>query len=87
MEEKANLKEYKLNDFYQAVVLKTTGYPLIRLEKGTGRYVFFVFADPANKAEETIKLYWDNQLLLLKHKQTRYRRQKKSILAFLFFFL
>ena len=62
MEEKANLKEYKLNDFYQAVVLKTTGYPLIRLEKGTGRYVFFVFADPANKAEETIKLYWDRQI-------------------------
>jgi len=54
--------EYKLNDFYQAVVLKTTGYPLVRLEKGTGRYVFFVFADPDNKAEETIKLFWDRKI-------------------------
>lgn len=57
--------EYKLNDFYQAVVLKTTGLPLVRLEKGTGKYVFFVFDDPNHKAEETIKQYWNRKIKVI----------------------
>jgi len=57
-----NLKEVKLNDFYQAVILKTIGFPLIRLEKTADRFVTFVFGDSKNQAEEVIKRYWDREL-------------------------
>ncbi len=57
-----NIREYKSNDFYQAVVLKTAGVPLIRLEKSSGRFFFFVFDDAENKADEIISLYWNNEL-------------------------
>lgn len=59
-----NLKEIKLNDFYQAVILKTAGYPLLRLEKRTGHLVTFVFLDKDLKAEVTIKQYWNRELQL-----------------------
>lgn len=57
-----NLTEYKCNDFYQAIVLKTVGIPLIRLEKSSGRFFMFVFDDPENKAQEIISKYWNNLL-------------------------
>lgn len=57
-----NTKEFKLNDFYQAVLLKTVGFPLVRLERGAGRFVTFVFQDPEYKAEETIGRYWDREI-------------------------
>ncbi|MCL5409651.1 MAG: DUF5659 domain-containing protein [Patescibacteria group bacterium] len=57
-----DLREYKSNDFYQAVVLKTAGVPLIRLEKSTGHFFIFVFDDPNNKAEEIISKFWTKEL-------------------------
>lgn len=57
-----NNKEYKINDFYQAVVLKTVGFPLLRLEKSTGRFYFFVFDNPLSKAEKVIEQYWKREI-------------------------
>lgn len=57
-----NSTEYKCNDFYQAVVLKTAGIPLIRLEKSSGQFFIFVFDDPGNMAQEIISKYWNNNL-------------------------
>ncbi len=56
------LREFKINDFYQAVLLKTLGFPLLRLEKGNGKFVFFVFDDPEYQAEETIERYWNREI-------------------------
>jgi len=56
--EKPNMekpKEYKCNDFYQAVILKTAGVPLIRLEKTTERFFNFVFDDPEVDARDLIE--------------------------------
>ena len=55
-------REFKINDFYQAVVLKTVGFPLLRLERGDGKFVVFVFDDPDSKAEETIEKYWKKEI-------------------------
>lgn len=55
-------QEFKINDFYQAVILKTVGFPLLRLEKGTGNFVTFVFDDSTSKAEETIGKYWNREI-------------------------
>jgi len=57
-----NTKDYKCNDFYQAVALKTAGIPLIRLEKSSGSFFIFVFDDSENKAQEFILLYWKKEL-------------------------
>lgn len=54
--------EYKSNDLYQAVVLKTAGIPLIRLEKSSGHFFIFVFDDANNKAEEILSKYWAKEL-------------------------
>jgi len=56
------LNEIKLQDFYQAVILKTVKFPLIRLEKSGDRFVTFVFSDPNYKAEKTLKKYWNKEL-------------------------
>lgn len=57
-----NTKEFKLNDFYQAVLLKTVGFPLVRLDRRNGKFVTFVFDDPECKAEEAIGRYWDREI-------------------------
>ena len=58
-------KEYRLNDFYQAVVLKTLGLPLLRLERANGRFVTFVFADPKGQADELLHQYWDRGIKVI----------------------
>ncbi len=55
-------REFRINDFYQAVLLKTLGFPLLRLEKGNGKFVSFVFDDPEYRAEETIERYWNREV-------------------------
>ena len=60
-----NTKEIKLNDFYQAVILKTLGFPLLRLERGQGKFVTFIFDDPDFKAEAIIQQYWDRQVTVV----------------------
>lgn len=57
--------EYKLKDFYQAVVLMTVGHPLLRLEHGNVDFVTFVFADPDQKAEETLARYWNREIQVI----------------------
>lgn len=59
-----NTKEFKLNDFYQAVILKTYGLHLLRLERAFGHTCTFVFADPEYKAEVVIERYWNKDLSL-----------------------
>ncbi len=54
--------EYKSNDLYQAVALKTAGMPLLRLEKSSGHFYIFVFDDPNNKAEEILSQFWAKTL-------------------------
>lgn len=63
--EETDLKEFKISDFYQAVILKTVGFPLLRLEKGAGRFIVFVFDDPDYKAEETIEKYWNREVRVI----------------------
>lgn len=60
-----NTKEFKCNDFYQSVVLKTVGFPLLRLEKTSGRFFTFIFADPSTKAEETLQKYWQREVTVV----------------------
>jgi len=55
-------KEFKTNDFYSAVILRTMGFPLIRLERSSGKFVVFVFADSKNQAEELITKYWNHEI-------------------------
>lgn len=55
-------KEYKSNDLYQAVALKTAGFPLIRLERNSGRFFDFIFDDSENKAEEILTQFWAKKL-------------------------
>lgn len=55
-------QEVRIKDFYQAVLLKTLGFPLLRLEKGNGKFVFFVFDDPQNQAEAAIERYWNREV-------------------------
>jgi len=57
-----NNREFRINDFYQAVILKTVGFPLLRLERGNGKFVTFVFDDPEYKAEETLRKYWQRKI-------------------------
>jgi hypothetical protein len=55
-------KEIKINDFYQAVILMTTGFQLLRLEHGDSKFSVFVFVDPNNNAQETISDYWSHKV-------------------------
>jgi hypothetical protein len=57
-----NTREFKINDFYQAVILKTVDFPLLRLERGNGKFVTFVFDDPEYKAEEVLEKYWQRKI-------------------------
>jgi hypothetical protein len=54
--------EIRLNDFYQAVILMTTGYQLLRLERENSKFATFVFADLDGSAEETISNYWNHRV-------------------------
>lgn len=62
MEKNMEQREYKTNDFYHAVILKTVGFPLLRLEKGNGKFLVFVFADSDSQAQVTIQNYWNRQI-------------------------
>jgi len=60
-----NNREFRINDFYQAVILKTVGFPLLRLERGNGKFVTFVFDDPEYKAEEVLEKYWQRKIKVI----------------------
>ena len=55
-------KQFKLSDFYQAVILKTAGFPLVRLEKQDRQHFVFVFEDSDNQAELILSRYWNHEL-------------------------
>jgi len=58
-------KTFKLKDFYQSCVLKTLGFPLLRLDPQPGNFVTFVFSDPENRAPEAINQYWNREISLV----------------------
>jgi hypothetical protein len=55
-------REIKLKDFYSAALLKALGYPLLRLERGAGDFLVFVYDDPEFTAEEQLGRYWEGQI-------------------------
>ena len=55
-------KEYRIKDMYSAAVLRTLKFPLIDLERSESNFVFFIFDDTKQTAEETLRLHWDGQL-------------------------
>jgi len=55
-------KEFKLSDFYQAVILKTAGFPLVCLEKQDRQHFVFVFEDSDNQSELILSRYWNHEL-------------------------
>ena len=59
-----DLKLFKCQDFYQSVILKTLGYPLIRLEKAGERFVVFLFEVSEKEADEVLGEYWNRNLMV-----------------------
>lgn len=57
-----DIKQFKIADFYQAVILKTCGLQLASLERGSGKFVTFVFDDPDFQAEEILGRYWNGEI-------------------------
>ena len=57
-----DVPEFKTHDFYIASILKSVGFPLLRLDRQAGSFVDFIFHDPDYKAEETIDKYWNRTL-------------------------
>jgi len=55
-------REVKTKDFYQACLLKSMNYPLLRMERGGGDFQVFVFDDPEFTAEEVLGRYWDGEV-------------------------
>ena len=53
--------EVKLKDFYSASLLKALGYPLVRLERGSGDFLLFVFEGSGTAAEADLQRYWERQ--------------------------
>lgn len=60
-----NSKEIKLHDFYQACVLKTAGFVLLRVERNNSKFVEFVFADPDKQSVIILEKHWSGQLTLI----------------------
>lgn len=56
--------EFKTHDFYHAVILKTLGFKLLRLEKSTGKFLVFVFNNRGREAQEKIQKYWDREIVV-----------------------
>lgn len=56
--EETNIREFRINDMYQAVVLKVIGLELLTLERDQGNQVTFVFNDPNIQARKIVDRYW-----------------------------
>jgi hypothetical protein len=57
-----NLSEYLTRDLYQAVILRLSAIPIIRVENQTGRAIFVFRASP--KINEIISSYLNDELNL-----------------------
>lgn len=53
--------EFRTHDFYQACVLKTLGFKLLRLERTNSKFVDFIFDDSEYKAGLIIEKYWSRE--------------------------
>ena len=53
---------FKIKDFYSAIVLRTHGIPLVRLEKGKGIFVTFFFDAEPQICEKILSAFWDREL-------------------------
>lgn len=56
------IQEYRSHDFYLSAIVLAAGLQLIRLERGAGKFVDFVFSDPEKKAEQIIANHWNKTL-------------------------
>lgn len=53
---------FETRDFYSSCALRATGFKLLQLDFNPRGIATFVFADPDNKAEQTISQYWNKEL-------------------------
>ena len=53
---------YYTKDFYSGVALRTVGFKLLQIDFNSQGIATFVFADPDNKASQTVSKFWDRQL-------------------------
>lgn len=56
--------EYRSNDFYLCACILASGMPIKRIERGTGKFMVFVFDDPMHKAEKIITQHWNRKLII-----------------------
>lgn len=57
-----NQEVYKTKDFYSAVILRTSGIPLLSLERADRSTLVFVFDDEAKTCEPLLRKFWDRKL-------------------------
>jgi len=62
MNTRKNSSEYQTRDLYQAVILKLSGIPIVRVENQTGRGIFVFRASP--KIETLISSYFNDELTM-----------------------
>jgi|CXWL01.1.fsa_nt_gi hypothetical protein len=56
------LPSFRTKDFYHAVVLKALGFELLGLDRSEGKFSIFIFDDSEQKAEESVRKYWERKL-------------------------
>jgi len=57
-----NQEVYKTKDFYSAVILRTSGIPLLSLERADRSTLVFVFNDETKTCEPLLGKFWDRKL-------------------------
>lgn len=57
-----NNNTYKTKDFYSAVILRTSGIPLLSLERADRNTLLFVFGDETKTCELLLRNFWDRKL-------------------------
>lgn len=62
MNTRQNPSEYLTRDLYQAVILKLSGIPIVRVENQTGRGIFVFRASP--RIEELVSSYFNDELTM-----------------------
>lgn len=58
------MEEFKTKDFAQAAIAYAAGKKLLRLEKGSNKFLTFVFSDPQFEIEDLIENHYSGILKL-----------------------
>ena len=53
---------FQIKDFYSAIILRTQGIPLIKLEKEKSSFVTFFFDAERHICERILSDFWDRKL-------------------------